>query len=129
MIGFDDVELAFQPSMYRVCPILFILYRLTGIIQTSEKGIKTFDRVLQLQKTINEKANTFGRRTADADKVMDDLYGNPVITALKVEQIIGKLNVSAYKLIADMEKMGILHEITGGQRKRLYLFQEYLDLF
>jgi hypothetical protein len=33
------------------------------------------------------------------------------------------------KLIADMEKIGILRNFTGGQRGRLYAFHEYLSLF
>ena len=102
---------------------------LTGIIQTANKGIKTFDEILQLQKTLNEKISSMGVRMIDATKVITTLYSNPVINVTKVEQIIGKSNVSSYKLITDMEKMGILKEITGGHRSRLYAFKEYIDLF
>jgi Fic family protein len=102
---------------------------LTGVIQTAEKGIKTFDDILQLQKTLAEKVNTLGSRAADANKVIEELYKNPVINAVKIGQIIEKSNVSAYKLVADMEKIGILREITGGQRGRLYAFEDYLKLF
>jgi Fic family protein len=102
---------------------------LTGIIQTAEKGIKTFDDILQLQKTLVEKTNTLGNRATDANKVITELYTHPVIDVTKVEQIIEKSNVSSYKLIADMEKLGILHEITGGHRRRLYAFKEYIELF
>jgi Fic family protein len=102
---------------------------LIGIIQTAEKGIKTFDNILQLQKTLTEKINTLGSRATDANKVIDKLYVNPVINASMVEEIIEKSIVSSYKLVADMEKIGILKEITGGQRRRLYTFQEYLNLF
>jgi Fic family protein len=102
---------------------------LTGIIQTSQKGIKTFDDILQLQKTLAEKVSTLGNRAADANKIINELYKNPVLNATKVEQLTGKSNVSAYKLISDMQKLGILHEITGGQWKRLYAFKEYIDLF
>ena len=102
---------------------------LIGIIQTAEKGIKTFDDILQLQKTLNEKISAMGSRIVDANKVITTLYTNPIINVTKVEQIIEKSNVSAYKLIADMEKMGVLREITGGHRSRLYAFKEYIDLF
>jgi Fic family protein len=102
---------------------------LTGIIQTANKGIKTFDNILQLQKTLDEKTNTLGSRAADAKKVIAQLYVNPVINVAKVEQIIEKSNVSAYKLIDSMQQLNILREITGGQWKRMYVFQEYLILF
>lgn len=36
---------------------------------------------------------------------------------------------SSYKLIAELEKLGILKEIIGAQRNRMYLFERYLKLF
>jgi hypothetical protein len=36
---------------------------------------------------------------------------------------------SAYKLIVDLEKLDILHEITGGQRGKTYIHENYLSLF
>ena len=107
----------------------WLKFFLTGIIQTANKGIKTFDEILKLQKTLNEKITVLGSRSADANKVIAHLYTTPVINVTEVEQIIEKSNVSSYKLIADLEKIGILHEITGGQRRRLYVFKEYVELF
>jgi len=102
---------------------------LTGVIQTAEKGIKTFDNIMTMQKILSEKINTLGSRARDANKVIDDLYVNPIINVSRVEQLINKSNVSSYKLISDLNKIGVLQEITGGQRKRLYVFQEYVNLF
>jgi cell filamentation protein, protein adenylyltransferase len=36
---------------------------------------------------------------------------------------------SAYKLIADLERFGILREITGAKRGKMYAFDAYLKLF
>ncbi len=52
-----------------------------------------------------------------------------VIEVKKVEEIIQKSNVTAYKLIADLEALRILKEISGTRRDRLCVFQDYLDLF
>ena len=102
---------------------------LTGVIEISEKGIATFESIFKLQKTLNERIATLGVRAADANKVLNRLYKNPVIDAAEMGQISGKSPKSAYKLISDMEKIGILNEITGGQRGRLYVFKEYVELF
>ncbi|MCL2041129.1 MAG: Fic family protein [Bacteroidales bacterium] len=102
---------------------------LTGVIEISEKGIATFESIFKLQKTLNERIATLGVRAADANKVLNRLYKKPVIDAVDVGKTCGKSPKSAYKLIADMEKIGILNEITGGQRGRLYVFKEYVELF
>lgn len=36
---------------------------------------------------------------------------------------------SVYKLIGDLEQFGILKEITGGKRGKLYVYYDYLQLF
>ncbi len=102
---------------------------LTGIIETAKNGIHTFDSILQLQKTIEVRLNTLGSRYGDAKKVVEAMFSSPVIDVNIVESIIEKSNVSAYKLIADLEKLEIIKEVTGGQRGRTYTFHEYLDLF
>jgi len=102
---------------------------LTGVIDTSRQGIETFDGIMQLQRLLEEQLKTLGNRAKDAYKVIDRLYTRPIIDVTKVESIIQKSPVSAYKLIHSLERLGILKEITGGQRGRIYLFKNYLDLF
>jgi Fic family protein len=102
---------------------------LTGIIETAQKGISTFDNILQLQKSTDEKITSLGSRAANAQIVTHHLYKHPVIDAAKVSEITGISMASSYKLIADLEKMSILKESTGGQRSRKWLFESYLSLF
>lgn len=102
---------------------------LTGVIETAKSGIKTFDGILQLQNTIDQRLKNFGSRAGDAHKVLNRLYERPVIIASQVAQIIQKTNVSAYRLITDLEKAGILKEVTGSERNRIYVFKDYMDIF
>ena len=102
---------------------------LSGIIETAKSGVATFDGIMQIQKSLDLTLKPLGGRIADARLVIDELYRNPIINAVKVERIIGKSAVSAYKLIADLEKLGVLKEITGGQRGRIYVFEDYIALF
>jgi len=44
-------------------------------------------------------------------------------------KIIKKSKATNYKLIDNLEQLGILKEITGGQRNQLYIFDDYLTLF
>ena len=102
---------------------------LVGVIETADKGIRTFDSILQLQKQVDQKIKTLGRGVGNAQKVTEYLYHKPLINAEKVSEIAGVSSPSAYKLIGNLEGLGIIREITGGQRGRLYLFEEYIKLF
>jgi Uncharacterized conserved protein len=102
---------------------------LVGVIETARKGITTFDNILQLQKNVEVNLQGLGSRVANAKKVVDSLYKRPVINAEKVHEIADISMPSSYKLISDLEKMDILKEVTGGQRRRMYVFDNYLKLF
>ncbi len=102
---------------------------LSGIIETAKMGVETFDGIMRLQKEIEIKIEKLKGRSGNRKAVVEYLYKYPVIDVLQVGKIIQKSNVSAYKLIADLERLGILKEITGGQRGRLYVFKDYMDLF
>lgn len=107
----------------------WLKFFLTGIIETAKKGVTTFDGILQLQKSLEEKLKSFGNRNMDARKVVDYLYTQPIIEVTKVEELLQKSSVTAYKLLADLERLDVIKEISGAQRNKLYVFKDYLDLF
>ncbi|GAA4935976.1 Fic family protein [Algibacter agarivorans] len=107
----------------------WLKFFLTGIIETAQKGVKTFDGILQLQKGIDEKIKTLKGRSSDAKLLIDYLYTKPVINATTVAEVIDKSAASAYKLLRDFETLKILDEVTGAERGRLYVFSDYLNLF
>lgn len=102
---------------------------LTGVIETAKKGVETFDAILQLQASMEQRLKPLGGRASDALKVIQELYQNPVINATSLAAIIQKSSVSAYRLLSELEGLAILEEITGGQRGRVYVFRDYLKLF
>jgi len=102
---------------------------LVGVIETANKGIQTFDNILQLQKQVDLEIQKLGSRAANAQKITNYLYQKPLINAEKIVEIASISYPSVYKLIEDLEKLEILKEITGGQRSREYIFDKYINLF
>ena len=107
----------------------WILFFLTGIIEIAKNGISTFDSILKLKSTVDEKIQKLGSRMPKARRVLDFLYNKPVINAQMVAEVSGLSLPSAYKLIEDLEKMEILVEITGSKRDRSFIFSNYIQLF
>ncbi len=102
---------------------------LVGVIETAKSSIKTFDGILQLQKQIDFKLRSMGSRAGNAQKIMNYLYQKPVIHAQKIAEVTGLSPATAYKLLAEFEKLDILVEVTGAQRGKLYLFKDYIEYF
>lgn len=107
----------------------WLQFFLTGVIETAERSVDTFNKILDLEKKNDAIVQQLGSRSANAMKVIHELYLHPVIEAKKVSEICGITQTSAYKLISDLSEKEILCEITGGKRGRLYIMKEYLDLF
>lgn len=102
---------------------------LVGIIETAKNGIATFDKILQLQKQNDLIIQSLGHRAANVQKILNYLYKKPALNADKVREITGVSMPSAYTLIEVLENKGILKEITGGQRRRVYVYDSYLKIF
>src|SRR5690606_3884791 len=107
----------------------WLKYFLNGIIETSKKGVETFNAILQLQRITEEKLKNTGSRGIDAIKIVQSMYSMPIIDANKAMGVIGKSINTTYKTIDLLEEMKVIEEITGAQRGKLYAFTEYIDLF
>lgn len=107
----------------------WIKFFLTGIIEISKKGVETFAEILQLQKNLDIKLLSLGNRINEARKIVEYLYKQPVIDIARVSKITGKSKATNYKMVEDLERLEILKEITGAQRNKLYVFNDYLELF
>ncbi|MEN9917990.1 MAG: hypothetical protein RL662_426, partial [Bacteroidota bacterium] len=101
----------------------WLKFFLTGVMETAQKGVDTLDAIFQLQRSTNQYIQTLGKRGVDTKIVIDYLYKKPLITVSTVIAITDKAPQTAYNLIADLEKEGILKEITGAQRKKIYIFK------
>ena len=107
----------------------WLKFFLTGVIEIAKKGVETFNAIMQLQKNLDLKLKTLGIRSVEAQKIIDFLYTNPILDASMVEKIINKSKATHYKLIADLERLEIIKEISGAQRNKFYVFKDYLELF
>ena len=102
---------------------------LVGVIETAKSSIATFDNILKLQKDVDEKLQKLGSRMNNGRTVIHHMYQHPLLDAQKVKHITSLSMPSVYKLIAELEQLGILEELTGGKRGKQYWFTEYVKIF
>ena len=102
---------------------------LVGIIETAKNGVSTFDAILKLKKETELKLQSLGSKANNAQKVINYLFKRPMIEVTQIMEVADVSKRTAYNLLADLENLEILKEITGGKRDKLYVFDDYLNLF
>ncbi|HEY9166397.1 MAG TPA: Fic family protein [Candidatus Kryptonia bacterium] len=108
----------------------WVKFILVAIAETSNTGVETLKKILKLKDDIEgTRIVGMGKKVKSARLFMNVLYSNPVITINSAKQKLGLTHPTTGALIADFERLGILKEVTGFKRNRLFLFTEYLNLF
>lgn len=107
----------------------WLKFFLVGVIETAKKGVETFDDVLKLKQQSELQIQTLGSRANNAQKIIQHLFRKPIIDVNIVIEITEVSQRTAYHLIADLEELEILKEVTGSKRGKIYTFKKYLQLF
>jgi len=102
---------------------------LDGISETAEKGIGTFDAILQFKQHWEKEIGAWKPKSASNLTFFHALFQNPIVSASQAAGLVEVYLPSAYPLIKRFQKVGLLKEITGQNRGELYSFQPYLDLY
>lgn len=109
----------------------WLMFFLHGVEVTARDSAGVFRAVLDLKERIDrEVLPRFSvRRQEGAQALVMYLYEHPVVDVKRVSSIIDATVATAGKLVADMVSQGVLTEVTGQRRNRLFIFREYIDLF
>lgn len=108
----------------------WVKFFLIGIIETCHSSSQTLKSILELKKECEEKRiYGLGKKVNTAKILLDYLFQQPIVDAEVVSKQTGISLVSSYKLLDDFMRLGILKEMTGAKRNRLFAFEEYFTLF
>lgn len=107
----------------------WIKFFLNAVIETAKKGKQTLIAILDLKNGLHSQILSFGRKAQSAQTLINFLYTQPFTN---LNEVMGKTGLSKQatnNLINDFVSQGILVEVTGNQRNRLYYFKKYYQLF
>lgn len=108
----------------------WIKFFLIGVAETSDIGKQTFESIVTLRQQYEENLSVSGKSKAEkGKKLLKLLYSKPTIDVKFVEKELSISTATANSLVKEFVKMGILKEITGYSRNRLFTFRDYLALF
>ncbi len=110
--------------------ISWIDFFLEGIIQSSQESTEAFHKVINLRNEIElKRLIQLGRKQTLGKQLIDELYKTPILSGKEIAQFLNVHPSTANRLIQDFMQLGILKELTGYNRNRLYSFNEYVQIF
>lgn len=103
---------------------------LDGVAQVATEATAQARAIVALRDADRDKVTRqLGRRISKGLALLDYLYQLPVVETKRVEEALKVTQPTASSLIARLVEIGILEEITGQQRNRMFAYRDYLNLF
>jgi Fic family protein len=108
--------------------LIFFLY---GVVETAESSIQVFKDILALKEKLEREVlpHFSTRRQENAQNLIRYLYRTPMVTVKNVAVLLNIKTNTAAALINDFVKQGVLYELTGKQRNRIFWFKDYVMIF
>lgn len=107
----------------------WIKFFLTGVTSTAKNSKETLQTIVKLRKQYEDKILGLGRKAKTAQKLLLYLFSNPFTSVNKATEHLDIGFSATLRLFTDFERLGLLKEVTGHTRNRLFALTEYLALF
>ena len=109
----------------------WLVFFLIGIQETATNSIQVFKDVLQLKEQLEREVlpHFSTRRQKNAQKLMELLYKAPALDIKAVVKLLEIKTNTAAALVNDFVKYGVLEELTGKRRNRIFWFKDYIMIF
>jgi Fic family protein len=107
----------------------WLKFFLRGVYEVSQASTTTVRAILQLRESYRDLIIEKMASSTNGFKLLDHLFEVPIITIRTAEKFMEVSYVTASSIIKQMEGLGILKEITGQQRNKVFRYEPYLELF
>lgn len=107
----------------------WLKFFLRGVYEVSRAATETARAILTLRENHREAVAQHMAGSTNGLRLLDYLFEHPLISVRMAQEILKCSYVTAGNVIQEFKKLGILQEITGRQRNRLFRYEPYVSLF
>lgn len=108
--------------------LAWLRFFLEGVQQTAQQAADTAGQILKLFDEDRRKVEDLGRKGGSAHRVFDLLRQHPITTIPNATAQLGLTAPTVRKAVEILEATGIVREITGKQRDRIYVYDRYVKI-
>lgn len=106
----------------------WLRFFLTGVAEVAREAEQTARNIVELRERLRRAAQA-ADMSINTLKLLDHLFEQPVMNVKAAQERLGVSFPAANGMIHELQHVGVLTEVTGGRRNRMFRFSPYLDLF
>jgi Fic family protein len=100
---------------------------LRGVAETAKQAVETAERIFELRE--RNRSLAMDAIGSNGLKLLSLLFRRPLVSVNVVRRDLDVSFPTANRLVARFEELGLLREVTGQRRSRLFRYEPYLQLF
>ena len=101
---------------------------LTGVRDVARSAHEAARQISELFEADMESVKSLGRAAQTATAALEVLQQRPIITIGKAAELIEVSFPATAKALAHLEELGLINEVSGKQRGRVYAYSRYLEI-
>jgi Fic family protein len=105
----------------------WVAFFLTGAALQAEAALQSAESLLRLSSDFRDRLRSIRARGSAVDAA-ETLIGNPFVSAPRLAETLGVTRQGALYVIAKLEQAGIVAPDPRGERSKLYVAREVLDV-
>jgi Fic family protein len=101
---------------------------LEGVRDTAGNAVETARRLIALFEADQQRVQTLGRSASSTLRVFQAFKERPLLTVGRISERTGLSFPAANQAVARLAELGIVREITGRRRERVYAYDQYVAI-
>ncbi|WP_035723673.1 Fic family protein [Fodinicurvata fenggangensis] len=106
----------------------WLIFFLKGIRETSQQAFETAQKIIALFEKDQDRIEKLGRQAGSTLRVHQYLQSRPLVSIPSACQSLNLTAPTVTKAMNNLQQLGIVSEITGQKRSRMYVYDGYLRL-
>lgn len=106
----------------------WIKFFLTGVVDTANQATETAQSVIQLFAHDRILIEDSGKSTAAILTIHTYLQSHPILKTKSIRANTGLSQPTVMRSLTALEKIGIVEEITGKERNKIFVYRNYLTI-
>lgn len=104
----------------------WLRFFLRGVENTAQEAVATARRLLELFESDRERIDALGRIAGSCVRLHDLFKQRPILNIAQAAERTGINRTTITSCITKMEALGVLRELTGNRRNRLFVYDQYV---